>query len=131
MSGAGVSKLVESTGNDDLRKSEIELDRAIDNLKGIAEVGRASGSSGSTATMEPGGSAIMNIPVDVQAVFGAVKMSLAELSALGPGSTILLDRNAGDPIDIFANGIRIATGEMVLQEDDGGRFGFRLVDVLT
>ncbi len=58
-------------------------------------------------------------------------MSLAELSELGPGATILLDRSAGDPIDIMANGVRIATGEMVVLDDEQeGRFGFRLLEVL-
>ena len=55
---------------------------------------------------------------------------MSELAALVPGSTILLDLNAGDPIDIVANGIRIAVGEMVLLEDDNGRFGFRLLEIL-
>jgi flagellar motor switch protein FliN/FliY len=89
-----------------------------------------SGTAGSDAAAPFKAGAIMNIPVEVHAVFGAAKMSLAELSALVPGSTILLDRNAGDPVDIMANGVRIATGEMVLLEEDGGRFGFRLVDIL-
>lgn len=130
MSGLGIGKLVETAGGDDLRNSEFELDRAIDSLKGIAETGRLSGAGGSGMAAQVKGGAIMNIPVDVHAVFGAAKMSLAELSALGPGSTILLDRNAGDPVDIMANGVRIATGEMVLLEEDGGRFGFRLLDIL-
>jgi flagellar motor switch protein FliN len=130
MSGSGLGKLVETAGNEDLRNSEIELDRAIEGLKGIAGTARAPAAPHTGVSAQSGTGALMNIPVEVHAVFGTAKMSIAELSALGPGSTILLDRNAGDPIDIIANGVHIATGEMVLLEDDGGRFGFRLVEIL-
>jgi hypothetical protein len=41
MSGLGTGKLVETLGNDDLRHSEVELDRAIEGLKGVAETGRS------------------------------------------------------------------------------------------
>lgn len=130
MSGSGVGRLVETSASQELRDSEIELDRAIENLKGIAETGRIPASTGPGTQSPISGGAIMHIPVEVHAVFGSAKMSLADLASLGPGATILLDRSAGDPIDIFANGVHIATGEMVLLEEEGGRFGFRLVDIL-
>lgn len=130
MSGLGTSRLVETSSNDDLRRSELELDRAIDSLKEIAGTGRTLESGGLNPAEQLNHSALMNIQIDVHAVFGAAKMSMSELAALVPGSTILLDRNAGDPIDIVANGIRIAVGEMVLLEDDNGRFGFRLLEIL-
>ena len=130
MSGLGTSRLVETSSNDDLRRSELELDRAIDSLKEIAGTGRTLESGGLNPAEQLNHSALMNIQIDVHAVFGAAKMSMSELAALVPGSTILLDRNAGDPIDIVANGIRIAVGEMVLLEDDNGRFGFRLWEIL-
>lgn len=130
MSGLGTSRLVETSNSDDLRKSELELDRAIDSLKEIAGTGKSLGFGGPNPAEPLNRSALMNIQVDVHAVFGTAKMNVSELSALVPGSTILLDRNAGDPIDIVANGVRIAIGEMVLLEDDNGRFGFRLLEVL-
>ena len=130
MSGLGTSRLVETSSNDDLRRSELELDRAIDSLKEIAGTGRTLESGGLNPAEQLNHSALMNIQIDVHAVFGAAKMSMSELAALVPGSTILLDRNAGDPIDIVANGIRIAVGDMVLLEDDNGRFGFRLLEIL-
>ena len=130
MSGLGTSRLVETSSNDDLRRSELELDRAIDSLKEIAGTGSTLESGGLNPAEQLNHSALMNIQIDVHAVFGAAKMSMSELAALVPGSTLLLDRNAGDPIDIVANGIRIAVGEMVLLEDDNGRFGFRLLEIL-
>jgi flagellar motor switch protein FliN len=130
MSGLGTGKLVETLGNDDLRHSEVELDRAIEGLKGVAETGRSARSSHLNPTMQSNGGVLMNIQVELHAVFGATKLTLAELSALSPGSTVLLDRHAGDPVDIFANGVRIATGEMVLLEEQSGRFGFRLLDIM-
>lgn len=115
----------------DLRNSELELDRAIESLKDVAGMGRPPSASSQKPTSPSNNAAMMNIPVEVHAVFGAARMSLAELSELGPGATILLDRSAGDPIDIMANGVRIATGEMVVLDDEQeGRFGFRLLEVL-
>ena len=130
MSAPGIGRLSEASTKEDLRDSEIALDRAIDSLRGIAEAGRMAETIDGNSSTNVSGSAIMSIPVEVHAVFGAAKMSMAELSALGPGATIVLDRKAGDPVDIVANGVRIATGEMVLLDEEEGRFGFRLVDIL-
>lgn len=130
MSGLGTGKLVETVGDEDLQHSEAELDRAIESLKGITDAGRMPGLGQPNSSTTPNSGAIMNIPVELHAVFGTAKISVGDLAALGPGSTILLDRHAGDPVDIFANGVRIATGEMVLLDEENGRFGFRLVDIL-
>ena len=45
---------------------------------------------------------------------------------LNEGSVVELERLAGDPLDILANGVKIAKGEVVMV---GERFGIRFTEV--
>ena len=64
MSGLGTSRLVETSSNDDLRRSELELDRAIDSLKEIAGTGRTLESGGLNPAEQLNHSALMNIQIE-------------------------------------------------------------------
>ena len=55
------------------------------------------------------------------------KESLRELLRINEGSVIELERLAGDPLDILANGTIIAKGEVVMI---GERFGIRFTEVV-
>jgi flagellar motor switch protein FliN len=103
-----------------LEQSEVELNKAIEELRALP--GRA-GSQGADSMM-------MNIPVEVQLVIGSREMTVAELMAIGEGSTVPLDRRLGEPADIVVNGIRIARGEIVVMPDDQSRFGFKISEIL-
>ena len=46
---------------------------------------------------------------------------------MNEGSVVELDRLAGEPLDILANGTMIAKGEVVMV---GERFGIRLTEVV-
>jgi flagellar motor switch protein FliN/FliY len=43
------------------------------------------------------------------------------------GSVLELDRKAEDPVDLYVNGLRFASGTLVLTED--GEWALRLADV--
>lgn len=103
-----------------LQQSEVELNKAIEELRSLP--GRAV--SQGTDSM------LMNIPVEVQLVIGSREMTVAELMAIGEGSTVALDRRLGEPADIVVNGIRIARGEIVVMPDDQSRFGFKISEIL-
>ena len=45
---------------------------------------------------------------------------------MNEGSVVELERLAGDPLDILANGVNIARGEVVMV---GERFGIRFTEV--
>ena len=47
-------------------------------------------------------------------------------TALDPGSVVELERLAGEPLDILANGTKIAKGEVVMV---GEKFGIRFTEV--
>ncbi|HET57266.1 MAG TPA: flagellar motor switch phosphatase FliY, partial [Deltaproteobacteria bacterium] len=51
-----------------------------------------------------------------------------DLLSLGPGSVIELDKNAGEPVEIFLNNRLIARGEVVVANE---RLGVRLTDVVS
>ena len=55
------------------------------------------------------------------------KNLIKELLRLGEGSVVELDRLAGDPLDIIANGTMIAKGEVVMV---GERYGVRFTEIV-
>ncbi len=58
---------------------------------------------------------------------GGAEIKLRELLRINEGSVIELERLAGDPLDILANGTIIAKGEVVMI---GERFGIRFTEVV-
>ena len=67
-----------------------------------------------------------NIDVKLTVQVGSAELKIRELLRLNEGSVIELDRLAGDPLDILANGVKIAKGEVVMV---GERFGIRFTEV--
>src|SRR6188768_2117696 len=56
---------------------------------------------------------LLDVPVRMTVEVGRTRMSLAELIQLGPGSLVVLDREAHEPADILVNGKIVARGEVV------------------
>jgi flagellar motor switch protein FliN/FliY len=68
-----------------------------------------------TASDSPASSvSIRDIVVRVGAELGRATLPLAKAVGLAPGSVIELDRAADDPIDLYVNGRRFATGQLLL-----------------
>ncbi len=70
---------------------------------------------------------ILDVPVTLSLEVGRAQMSVGKLLRLTQGSVVELDRNAGEPLDVFVNGALVAHGEIVIVND---KFGIRLTDVL-
>ena len=68
-----------------------------------------------------------NIDVKLTAKVGNTEIKIRDLLRLNEGSVVELDRLAGEPLDILANGTMIAKGEVVMV---GERFGIRLTEVV-
>jgi flagellar motor switch protein FliN/FliY len=60
---------------------------------------------------------VLNVPVQVTVRVGTAQLTLAELVELGPGSLVVLDRDAHEPADIMVNGKLVARGEVVTIEE--------------
>jgi flagellar motor switch protein FliN len=70
---------------------------------------------------------VLNVPVQVTVRVGTAQMTLAELVELGPGSLVVLDRDAHEPADIVVNGKLVARGEVVTIEE---KYAVRISEVL-
>ncbi len=68
-----------------------------------------------------------NIEVALTVEVGGAEIKIRDLLRLNEGSVIELDRLAGDPLDILANGTMIAKGEVVMV---GERFGIRFTEIV-
>ena len=69
-----------------------------------------------------------NIEVKLTVEVGNTEIAIKDLLRLNEGSVVELDRLAGDPLDILANGTKIAKGEVVMV---GEKFGIRFTEVIT
>ena len=58
------------------------------------------------------------VELDLRIELGRTQMRLEEVLQLRQGSVVALDKLAGDPVDIFANGRLIARGEVLVMNDN-------------
>lgn len=69
---------------------------------------------------------MQDLKVNVQAVLGRSRMPLEEVLKLQQGSLVELDKLAGEPVEITANGKTIARAEVVVID---GSFGVKIIDI--
>ena len=67
-----------------------------------------------------------DVKVKITAELGRLTMPLGDLMELGPGSVLELDRTVSDWVDVVAQGVRIASGEVVVVND---RYGIRITEI--
>jgi len=60
---------------------------------------------------------LRDVPLRVWAELGRARLRSVEVAALGDGAIVDLDRAADDPVDIFVNGSRIATGRLICVDE--------------
>lgn len=71
---------------------------------------------------------ILDIPLEVRAELGQVKMLVNDLLQLGQGSIIELDKPVNDLLDIYISNKLIARGEVVVVDE---KFGIRVTDIVS
>lgn len=83
-----------------------------------------------TGARKPGGKfdILMETNVDIIAHLGETRMAARDVLELGPGAVVTLDRCAGEPVDLILNGVRFATGHLVVV---GNQLGIRVKDILA
>jgi flagellar motor switch protein FliN/FliY len=67
-----------------------------------------------------------SVPVLVR--LGQVDIQLKKLLQLNPGSVLILDKQAGEPVDLMLRGIRFATANLVVV---GDKLGVRIREILA
>ena len=60
---------------------------------------------------------LYDVSVHVAAELGSVQIPIGDVLKLGEGSVIELNRTITEPIDLMAQGVRIARGEVVVIDD--------------
>ncbi len=69
-----------------------------------------------------------DVQVDISVEIGRVTMGIGELLQLGEGSVVELHRELNEPVSVMAQGVQIASGEVVVIND---RFAVRVTEVAT
>ncbi len=71
---------------------------------------------------------VRDIPLEVTVELGRTRLLIRDIMDLSPGSIIELDKIAGEPVDLFANGLLVARGEVIVIDDN---FGVRVTEIIT
>jgi len=71
---------------------------------------------------------VYNIPLQVSVELGKTKKEISEILEFGAGTIIVLDKIAGDPVEIVVNGKLIARGEVVVIDEN---YGVRITDIIN
>ncbi len=71
---------------------------------------------------------VMDVPLQVTIELGRTKRSIKEILDMNLGSVIVLDKLAGEPVEIYVNGKLIAKSEVVVIDDN---YGVRITDIFS
>jgi flagellar motor switch protein FliN len=71
---------------------------------------------------------LLDVPVTLSMEVGRARLPIRSLLQQNQGWVLEIERNAGEPLDVYVNGTLIAHGEVVVVND---RFGVRLTDVVS
>ncbi len=82
----------------------------------------------STAEGATGLGRVRDIPLEVTVELGRTRLLIRDILDLSPGAIIELDKVAGEPVDLFANGMLVARGEVIVIDDN---FGVRVTEIIT
>jgi len=96
-----------ATGNDDAKQRDVARPFALGDL-----------SPSDLDPMTHGVDLLDEVEMDLRVELGRTQMRLEEVLRLRKGSVVALDKLAGDPVDIFANGRLIARGEVLVMNDN-------------
>ncbi len=69
---------------------------------------------------------LLDVELNVMAELGRKTMLVKDVLKLGKGAVVELDKAAGEPLELFVNGTKLAEGEVVVVED---HFGIRITQL--
>ena len=70
---------------------------------------------------------IMSVPLEISVEIGRTRRKVEDILSFSKGSLVVLDKLAGDQVDLFVNGLCVARGDVVVIDDN---FGVRITEVL-
>ena len=70
---------------------------------------------------------IMSVPLEIAVEIGRTRKKVQDILTLTKGSLVVLDKLAGDQVDVYVNGKCIAHGDVVVIDDN---FGIRISEIM-
>lgn len=70
---------------------------------------------------------MLDVPMEVSVEIGRTRKLVKDILELNKGSLVVLDKLAGEQVDLFVNGQCIAKGDVVVVDDN---FGIRITDIM-
>jgi flagellar motor switch protein FliN len=108
----------------------VRMSSALDDLGSeVAPPAAAADSGPSQRTSGAGRPSLAGIPVRVWAELGRAQMPSAQVVGMPPGAVVELNQAADEPIDLYVNGTRFATGRLMVV--DGTDWAVRIETVLS
>ena len=71
---------------------------------------------------------LMKVPLEISVEIGRTKRLVRDILEFTQGTLVVLDKMAGEQVDLFVNGQCIARGDIVVVEDN---FGIRITEIVT
>lgn len=75
------------------------------------------------------GDAIFTVPVEISVVLGKSVLRVNQLLKLGRGAVVELDQHINAPVEVFANDILVARGEVIITDSD--KIGVTLSELVS
>lgn len=72
---------------------------------------------------------VENIPIELSVVLGTSKLRVNQLLKLGRGAVVELDKGVNEPVEIYANDVLVAKGDVVVTDND--MLGITLIEVMN
>lgn len=72
--------------------------------------------------------AVHTVPVEISVVLGKANLRVNQLLKLGRGAVVELEQKINEPIEVFANGILIAKGDINII--DGDKIGVVFTEII-
>lgn len=76
------------------------------------------------------GNAIYGVPIEITVSVGKARPLISDILTLRRDSVLPLESRIEDPVEIYVGAKLIARGELQELEDDQGRLGVRLTEIL-
>jgi flagellar motor switch protein FliN/FliY len=70
---------------------------------------------------------IMSVPIQITVELGKTKKKIKDIAELTVGNIVELNRQAGDQVDVVANGRLIAKGDVVVVDDN---YSVRITEII-
>ena len=112
------------SGQQSIPKKEVQEPKTI-NVKPIPQNSLREGET-SYEEQEENRELIMGVPLEVSVEIGRTRKLVKEILEFTKGSLVILDKLAGDQVDLYVNGRGIAKGDVVVVDDN---FGIRISEI--